>query len=82
MASYEAVTYNSPDGAIIGNSATEKIGFFGATPVVQQANIAASTDTTTTTSTTTALTTDLDSLRVKFNLLLTELQTLGLLASS
>lgn len=35
MATYEQVTYNSPDGAQIGVSATEKVGFFGATPVVQ-----------------------------------------------
>ncbi len=34
----EQVTYNSPDGAIMGSSATEKIGFYGATPIVQRAN--------------------------------------------
>ena len=33
---YEQVTYNSADGAQVGSSATEKIGFFGATPVVQR----------------------------------------------
>jgi hypothetical protein len=37
MATYEQVTYNSPDGALIGNSATEKIGFYGTTPAVQRA---------------------------------------------
>jgi len=42
---YEQVTYNSADGAQIGSSATEKIGFYGATPVVQRAT--ASTHTTT-----------------------------------
>ncbi|UOF78840.1 hypothetical protein [Caudoviricetes sp.] len=42
---YEQVTYNSPAGAQIGQSATEKIGFYGATPVVQRAT--ASTHTTT-----------------------------------
>lgn len=36
--SYEQVTYNSPDGAQIGASATEKVAFYGATPVVQRAN--------------------------------------------
>lgn len=41
---YEQVTYNGPAGAQIGQSATEKIGFYGATPVVQRA-----TDTTHTT---------------------------------
>lgn len=33
---YEQVTYNSPAGAQMGSSATEKIGFYGATPVVQR----------------------------------------------
>ena len=45
MATYEQVTYNSPDGAQIGDSASEKIGFYGATPVVQRAT--ATTHTTT-----------------------------------
>ena len=34
---YEQVTYNSPNGAMIGSSATEKVGFEGATPVAQRA---------------------------------------------
>lgn len=34
--SYESVTYNSPDGAQIGRSASEKIAFYGAVPVVQR----------------------------------------------
>ena len=42
---YEQVTYNSPAGAQMGQSATEKIGFYGATPVVQRAT--ATTHTTT-----------------------------------
>lgn len=32
MASYEQISYNSPDGAIFGKSSTEKIGFYGTTP--------------------------------------------------
>ena len=36
MASYEQVTYNGPDGAQIGKSATEKIAFYGNVPVVQR----------------------------------------------
>lgn len=36
MPTYESVTYNSPDGAQIGKSATEKIAFYGAVPVVQR----------------------------------------------
>ena len=48
MASYEAVGYDSPDGAKIGQSATSKIGFYGKTPVVQGATAAAGTDAATT----------------------------------
>lgn len=67
-----SVTYlgdNNPDGACMGLSATEKIGFYGTTPIAQ-ATVAA---TTTTTATTTALQTDIDALR-------TALQNLGLIA--
>ena len=35
MATYEAVTYNSPDGAKVGKTSAELIGFWGVTPVVQ-----------------------------------------------
>lgn len=45
---YEQVTYNGPSGAQMGQSATEKIGFFGATPVVQAAITAVATTTATT----------------------------------
>jgi hypothetical protein len=33
---YEQVTYNSPSGAMIGQSASEKIAFYGVTPVIQR----------------------------------------------
>jgi len=36
MATYEQVTYNSPDGAQIGKSTSEKLAFYGSTPVTQQ----------------------------------------------
>lgn len=36
------------DGVVLGQSATKKIGFFGATPVVQQAITAVTTATATT----------------------------------
>lgn len=36
MATYEQVTYNSADGAQIGKSASEKVAFYGAVPVVQR----------------------------------------------
>ena len=57
------------DGVGLGKTALAKIGFHGATPIVQ-ATVAA---TTTTTATTTALQTDVDALR-------TALQNLGLIA--
>jgi hypothetical protein len=56
MPTYENLTQNSPDGTQIGASATEKLGFFGATPAVQP------DVTQQTTATTTALRADLDSL--------------------
>jgi len=39
MATVEQVTYNSPDGATMGASATEKISFYGSTPIVQPADV-------------------------------------------
>ena len=60
---------NNTDGNVFGNDASDKIGFHGATPIVQ-ATVAA---TTTTTATTTALQTDIDAIR-------TALQNLGLIA--
>jgi hypothetical protein len=36
------------DGTTMGQSASDKIAFYGATPVVQQASTAAGTDATTT----------------------------------
>lgn len=65
---YEQVTYNGPAGAQVGASATEKIGFFGATPVVQVANVVDATDAPT------AIT--------KLNQVIAGLETLGLFASS
>lgn len=37
MPSYEQLTYNSPDGAQVGKSATEKVAFYGGVPVAQRA---------------------------------------------
>lgn len=45
---YEQVTYNGPAGAQVGKSSTEKIGFFGSTPVVQPSVTAVATATATT----------------------------------
>jgi len=38
MPSYERLDYGSPDGAQIGGAATDKVGFYGAVPVVQRAS--------------------------------------------
>lgn len=47
MATYERLDYGSSDGCQIGGAATDKVGFFGAVPVVQQTTVAAATDATT-----------------------------------
>jgi len=33
----EQVTYNAPDGAVLGSAASKKISFYGHTPVIQRA---------------------------------------------
>ena len=82
---YEQVTYNSPSGAQIGKSATEKVAFFGATPIVQYATIAAVT-TTGGTSTTNAygFTTaaQADAIVTSLNSVIDALKDLGLVATS
>lgn len=45
MAEYEYVGDGRPDGTIVGRASTEKVGFYGTTPVVQRAT--ATTHTTT-----------------------------------
>ena len=63
----EQLTTGNDDGSNLGASATEKIGFFGATPVVQIAMTAV-----TTTTATTALN------ETKINRVIAALATLGL----
>jgi hypothetical protein len=41
--SYEQVTYNSSDGAQFGSASTEKIAFYGATPVARRSGSTQST---------------------------------------
>ena len=67
MASYEQVTYNSPDGAQIGAAATDKVGFYGATPSAQGSAIADATDAA--------------SAITQTNLVIARLRTLGLIAT-
>lgn len=69
------------DGQTLGQSASDKVGFYGATPVVQPASTSQSAvaATTTTTATTTALQADLDALRTLTLALRTALVDLGLI---
>lgn len=50
MATYERLDYGSDDGCQIGGAATNKVGFYGATPVVQRATAATHTTTAVVTS--------------------------------
>jgi len=43
MATVEQVTYNSPDGATLGKSITEKVSMYGVTPIVQRSGAAQGT---------------------------------------
>lgn len=83
MSSVEQVTYNSPDGATMGQSATEKISFYGETPVVQAAAVTAVT-TTAATSTTNAygFTTaaQADAVVASLNAVITALANIGITA--
>ena len=40
---YEQLSYNGPAGAQLGSSATEKVGLFGVTPIVQRSGAAQNT---------------------------------------
>lgn len=46
MATYERLDYGSPDGSQWGGSSLDKVGFYGATPVVQRPYSAAVHNTT------------------------------------
>jgi hypothetical protein len=48
MASYESVDYGSPEGAVFGRAAPEKIGFYGKAPIVQATLVQAAGTATTT----------------------------------
>jgi hypothetical protein len=49
MATYERLDYGSSDGCQVGGAATDKIGFFGATPVAKPSVTWPNTGTATTT---------------------------------
>ena len=54
---YEQVTYNSPDGAQMCRTSTDKLSFYGATPVIKVATSTSDVSTTTTVSAGGAVTT-------------------------
>lgn len=43
MPTYERVDYGSPDGSNWGGSSTDKIAFYGTTPIVQRSGAAQAT---------------------------------------
>lgn len=73
-----------PDGCNVAKASTDKLGFYGTTPVVQpsSASQAAVTGTTTATATTTALAADVVLLTTLANQLRSELVALGLIKGS
>lgn len=60
----EPIGTNPPDGMVIGASATEKVAFYGGTPVVQQSTAATATDAATTLTLANALKVALDNLAI------------------
>lgn len=64
---FEQVTYNGPAGAQIGSSATEKVGFYGATPIVQGGGV-------------TTVTTGETVMAAAINAIIARLEALGLIA--
>lgn len=71
MASYERVDYGSADGCQLGGAATDKVGFYGATPVARPSVTWPNTGTATTTLNET-----------KVNRLMAALVTLGLIVTT
>ena len=80
---YEQVTYNAPDGAQMGKTTSDKIAFYGSTPVAQLTLVAASTylvtsNTTSTVGFTTLV--DAQALVAQVSTITQVLKTLGLTA--
>lgn len=50
MATYERLDYGSADGCQVGGAAADKVGFYGAVPVVQRATSTSHTTTNVVTS--------------------------------
>lgn len=89
MATYQYITDGREDGAIIGQTTSEPLGFYGNTPVTQQTGFAA-LDTTVALSTTTeantswgfSTSTQANGIVTDINLLRTALVNLGFITSS
>lgn len=74
MATYEAIGYGSPDGAKVGQSSTNKVAFYGTTPISQRAGAAQATSLVATASSA-DVTTDLKAAVIE---IMNTLQALGL----
>jgi hypothetical protein len=81
---YEQVTYNSPSGAQIGQSATEKVACYGATPAVQAAVVAAAATTVALSTSSFGFSTaaQADAIVTGLNSVITALKNFGIIASS
>lgn len=81
----ERLDYGASDGCLIGGASTDKVGFYGTSPVDQAATIASVT-TTSATSTTNAYgyttAAQADAIVTAVNSILVALKDLGLVASS
>jgi hypothetical protein len=69
MATYNHLSDGRPDGTLLGNAASDKVGFYGETPVVQGAAVTTLETTPTATDIATAV-----------NAIISRLQTVGLIA--
>ncbi len=88
MADEGNIVVNTANGTKIGTATTQKLGFFNATPVVQQSNIPdasmsqAAISGAPTESEFNVLRTDVQNLTTKMNAILAALEALGLLATA
>jgi UDP-N-acetyl-D-mannosaminuronic acid transferase (WecB/TagA/CpsF family) len=85
MADYSQLHDGNPDGVRFGNSASDKVGFYGVTPVVQASTLTSVT-TTAATSTTNAYgyttAAQADAIVTAVNALIVVVENLGLAAQS
>lgn len=82
LADGEDITLGTSTGASIGTSTSQKVSFYGVTPVAQQSHIADAQETHTGTNTT-ELRSEMDALGVKINAILADVvETYGFTATS